>query len=80
MSILRCMVLTAFSFIFAGQVFAQNLITNGGFENAGNPGLGVCACEYHPGAGHEPGLDQLDGPASISAMDRREKRHLYVVV
>jgi len=29
------MVLTAFSFIFAGQVFAQNLITNGGFESGG---------------------------------------------
>ncbi len=35
MSIFRCMVLTAFSFIFAGQVFAQNLITNGGFESGG---------------------------------------------
>ncbi|MGB7569339.1 MAG: carbohydrate binding domain-containing protein [Chitinivibrionales bacterium] len=35
MSIFRCMVLTAFSFVFAGQLFAQNLITNGGFESGG---------------------------------------------
>jgi len=30
----------AITFAFTGQLFAQNLITNGGFENAGNPGLG----------------------------------------
>jgi hypothetical protein len=35
MKIFRCVTLIAFSFVFFGQVFAQNLITNGGFETSG---------------------------------------------
>jgi hypothetical protein len=31
----RSFALIAFSFVFSGQVFAQNLITNGGFETSG---------------------------------------------
>ena len=35
MSVSRFIALTVFSFAFAGQISAQNLITNGGFESAG---------------------------------------------
>jgi hypothetical protein len=35
MRIFRCIALIAFSSVFSNQVFAQNLITNGGFETSG---------------------------------------------
>jgi|GEM_PF-1739991 Carbohydrate binding domain. len=40
MNIFRFITVCAIALAFSGQVFAQNLITNGGFENTGNPGLG----------------------------------------
>ena len=36
----RFFALSAISLAFSGQLFGQNLIANGGFENTGNPGLG----------------------------------------
>jgi Carbohydrate binding domain. len=35
MKFFRCFALIAISFVFTGQLFAQNLITNGGFESGG---------------------------------------------
>ena len=40
MRIVRFIALAVITFSFSSQLFAQNLIANGGFENTGNPGLG----------------------------------------
>jgi hypothetical protein len=40
MRTLRFVALAVVTLAFSSQLSAQNLITNGGFENAGNPGLG----------------------------------------
>jgi hypothetical protein len=40
MRIVRLIALSIIFCAFTAQLFAQNLITNGGFENTGNPGLG----------------------------------------